>query len=202
MKHPETLIQVFCKAPIAGEVKTRLIPHLGEEGALSLYKEMIQKTLIDVLNGQLADVEIWCTPTISDAFFDQFVLRRCEQAGDDLGIRMSNALTEGLKTAKKVVLIGADLPPLDADYLDHAINELDEHDIVLGPAEDGGYGLVGVRGSVPGMFTGIDWSTEKVLSQTCRLLNGLKAKYALLPLIWDVDRPEDLSRYEAWLNQT
>lgn len=202
MKHPDTLIQVFCKVPVAGEVKTRLIPQLGEEGALSLYKEMVEKTVFDLVNAEVADVEIWCTPTTSHVFFEQFDLHRCQQTGDDLGIRMSNALNEGLKTAEKVVLIGADLPPLDADYLDHAIDELDEQDVVLGPAEDGGYGLIGVRSAVPDMFTGIDWSTEKVLSQTCRHLNGLKANYALLPLIWDVDRPDDLPRYGAWLNQS
>jgi hypothetical protein len=76
---------------------------------------------------------------------------------------------------------------------------LKTHDVVLGPAEDGGYGLVGVKGEIPDMFSDIDWGTERVLSQTCARLNRDGLDFGLLPLIWDVDRPDDLSRYRAWL---
>jgi rSAM/selenodomain-associated transferase 1 len=123
------------------------------------------------------------------------------QPDGDLGVRMAHALRNGVSRAPKTILIGTDCPPIDAAYVKQAFETLNTHDVVLGPAEDGGYGLIGVKNTVPDIFSGIDWGTDKVLAQTCRKLNAQRINYALLPLIWDVDRPEDLPRYYQWLEQ-
>jgi glycosyltransferase A (GT-A) superfamily protein (DUF2064 family) len=98
--------------------------------------------------------------------------------------------------------VGTDLPFINKSYIDLAISGLRDHAVVLGPAEDGGYGLVGINKEIPDMFFDIEWGTEKVLSQTCNRLNRGDLDYCLLPLIWDVDRPEDLQRYKAWLDNS
>ena len=190
------LIQVFCKPPIPGDVKTRLIPTLGEQGACDLYTQMTRHLLDCVKN---LPAELWVTEP--HPFFDQFDLPIHRQMGEDLGERMQTTLQSGLESAQRVVLVGTDCPPINADYLTSAIEALATHDMVLGPAEDGGYGLVGVQRQVPDIFSGIPWSTDKVLSETCHRLNTLRCRYALLPTIWDVDVPADLPRFEAWRNQ-
>lgn len=191
MKHSDTLIQIFCKPPIAGQVKTRLIPELGEAGALALYEEMLG-AVVRRTRG-FSSLELWSTA--ADAYFERFNRTVCIQQGVDLGARMAGALEQGLTGAGQVILIGSDVPTIDADYLENAIHVLSTHDVVLGPAADGGYGLVGVNGNVPDMFADIAWSTETVLEETCRHLNRLELNYALLPEVRDVDRPEDLDSY-------
>jgi rSAM/selenodomain-associated transferase 1 len=186
-----TLIQIFCKPPIAGQVKTRLVPELGEAGALALYEEMLSAVVRRT--GGFSSVELWSTA--ADAYFERFNRPVCIQQGIDLGARMAGALEQGLTTSGQVILIGSDVPAIDAAYLENAIQVLSTHDVVLGPAADGGYGLVGVNGAVPDMFADIVWSTDTVFEETCRHLNRLEVNYALLPEVWDVDRPEDLAGY-------
>lgn len=201
MKHTDVLIQIFCKAPVLGEVKTRLAVEIGNASALEVYEALASRILSEISGSQLAAAQIWCVSDINHSFFDQYDFPRHQQRGQGLGERMANALTKGLLTHDKVILIGADIPVLDSDYLESAINALKDHDAVLGPAEDGGYGLIGVSDRVPDMFKAIEWSTDQVLTQTCRHLNKQRTNYALLPYIWDVDRPEDLLRYRLWLDQ-
>ena len=200
MKNREPLIQIFCKAPVSGKVKTRLIREIGAGDALGLYKQMFERLMSDFsLDNPL--VELWISPDKDHVFFEQYPVARFQQAGVDLGARMSFALRNGLTRHKSVILIGADLPLINKSYVDLAVNSLRDHEVVLGPAEDGGYGLVGVKGETPDMFSDINWGTEKVLSQTCNRLNRCGLVYSLLPLIWDVDRPADLSRYNSWLER-
>ena len=111
---------------------------------------------------------------------------------------MAFALADGLSRASKVVLIGTDLPSLDLSYVETAFDALDLHEVVFGPAVDGGYGLIGVSGSVPAIFSEISWGGSSVLEETCKKLNELRCSYRFLPLIWDVDTPDDLPRYNAW----
>jgi rSAM/selenodomain-associated transferase 1 len=198
MKNREPLIQVFCKAPVLGKVKTRLIRGIGARRALDLYKEMFERLMADFsLNSSLA--ELWISPDKDHVFFDQYAVPRFQQAGVDLGARMTSALRDGLTRHESVILVGVDLPLINKSYVDRAVSSLRDHEVVLGPAEDGGYGLVGVKAETSDMFSDISWGTEKVLSQTCNRLNRCGLSYSLLPLIWDVDRPSDLPRYNAWL---
>ena len=198
MKNPEPLIQLVCKAPVLGKVKTRLIQKLGRRGALDLYLQMFER-LIAELSASGFNTELWISPDKDHAFFEPYAFARFQQAGPDLGGRMSTALRDGLTRHESVILVGTDLPLIDRSYIEQAVGALQTHDVVLGPAEDGGYGLVGVKAETPDMFSDIDWGTERVLSQTCARLNRDGLDFGLLPLIWDVDRPDDLPRYQAWL---
>ena len=201
MKNLQALIQVFCKSPIPGEVKTRLAPMLGNNGALNLHEDMTSRTLKE-LSASSWEIDIWATPDKDHEFFSLFHANRYQQLGSDLGARMASALNQGLSRSSTVILVGTDVPAIDCDYIEHALIALDCHNVVLGPTEDGGYGLVGVRDEVPDIFSDVDWGSDRVLGQTCARLNELRVNYGLLPLIWDVDRPEDIPRYYDWLNQT
>jgi len=183
---------------VLGKVKTRLIQKLGRRGALDLYLQMFER-LIAELSASGFNTELWISPDKDHAFFEPYAFARFQQAGPDLGGRMSTALRDGLTRHESVILVGTDLPLIDRSYIEQAVGALQTHDVVLGPAEDGGYGLVGVNAKTPDMFSDIDWGTERVLSQTCARLNRDGLDFGLLPLIWDVDRPDDLPRYQAWL---
>ncbi len=199
MKNREPLIQIFCKSPVSGKVKTRLIPALGEDRALDLYQQMFERLMADLLQGT-SPTELWVSPDKDHVFFEQYAVPRFQQTGADLGVRMSAALRDGLNRYASVILVGTDLPLINRSYIERAVSSLRDHDVVLGPAEDGGYGLVGVKAETFAMFSDIEWGTERVLSQTCARLNSKGLDYSLLPLIWDVDRPRDLQRYNAWLD--
>ena len=199
MKNREPLIQILCKAPVLGKVKTRLIQEMGKRRALDLYLQMFERLMAE-LSASRFKTELWISPDKDHAFFERYALARFQQAGTDLGVRMSTALHDGLARHESVILVGTDLPLVNRSYIEQAVNALRDHDVIIGPAEDGGYGLVGVKGETPDMFSDIDWGTERVLSQTCARLNRDQLDFGLLPLIWDVDRPEDLQRYNAWLD--
>ena len=198
MKNREPLIQILCKAPVLGKVKTRLIQEMGKRRALDLYLQMFERLMAE-LSASRFKTELWISPDKDHVFFERYAFARFQQAGPDLGGRMSTALRDGLNRYESVILVGTDLPLINRSYIEQAVNALRDHDVIIGPAEDGGYGLVGVKGEIPGMFSDIDWGTERVLSQTCARLNRDGLDFGLLPLIWDVDRPADLPRYEAWL---
>ena len=198
MKNPEPLIQIFCKAPVLGKVKTRLIHKLGARAALDLYQQMFER-LIAELSATRFNTELWISPDKAHVFFDPYTVPRFQQAGTNLGVRIKAALSNGLTRHESVILVGTDLPLINRSYIELAVNAFRDHDVIIGPAEDGGYGLVGVKGEPPDIFSDIDWGTERVLSQTCAKLNSHGLKFGLLPLIWDVDLPADLPRYEAWL---
>ena len=201
MKNREPLIQIFCKAPVLGKVKTRLIQEIGAQRALDLYKQMFDRLIADFLLDTF-QAELWISPDKDHAFFEQYAVAKFQQSGADLGARMSGALRDGLTRHESVILVGTDLPLINKAYVDRAVSSLMNHEVVLGPAEDGGYGLVGVQADTPNMFFNIAWGTERVLAETCDRLNRGGLGYSLLPLIWDVDRPEDLQRYSAWLDKS
>jgi rSAM/selenodomain-associated transferase 1 len=202
MEFGDATILVFCRAPIAGKVKTRLIPSLGEEGAAKLHAELATRMIEEAADAELASVELWCDPDDSDVFFDSFKSRGVElriQQGGDLGERMSNAIAASLEGgASRTVLVGTDCPPVDAAYLRRALSALTDHDAVIGPAEDGGYGLIGLKEADRRLFEDIAWGSDKVCASTCIRFNERRLRWSLLPLIWDVDRPEDVLRYRRF----
>jgi hypothetical protein len=116
------------------------------------------------------------------------------QSEGDIGCRMASAFQASFEAGmNSVVLIGIDSPDLNAQLMAEAFQALHQHDLVLGPALDGGYYLIGLRRLIPELFTGIRWSTAEVLPQTLRIAQRLELAVAKLPLLSDVDRPEDLS---------
>ncbi len=191
-------ILLMCKAPVPGEVKTRLIPQLGEEGACRLHERLANRIVKEVLDANLCPLQIWCSPSINHAFFQQYVDRAelYEQQGGDIGERMHQSAVAALEQTgvNRVLIVGTDTPEVDAAYLSAALEALENHDAVIGPAEDGGYVLIGLRKAVPAVFEHVSWSTGTVYSESCRNLNNLKWNWVALPRLWDVDEPADLKR--------
>jgi uncharacterized protein len=192
-------IIIFAKAPVPGQVKTRLIPSLGAQGAGNLYEQLILHSLSTAIEAQIGFVDLWCTPSAQHPFFSQcaqrFQTNLFNQTEGDLGSRMAHAFHETLKRTRQALLIGTDCPSLMVDDLREAADVLGQGiDAVIGPAEDGGYLLIGLRRSVPDLFTGISWGTGSVLEQTRGRLRELRWKWHELSERWDVDRPEDVER--------
>jgi len=196
----EQLLQVFAKAPVAGHVKTRLIGDIGAQDACTLYLELLQQTL-QLADHHAAKVQLYCAPDEQHDFFQcsaqRYSLELCSQVGDDLGDKMLSALKDGLETHSKVVLIGSDCPVLTSSYLSEAFNALETTDVVLGPAEDGGFVLIGCCLTQLGMFNGVHWGNSNVLEYTLNALNNVGLDYQLLTTLWDVDRLDDLRRWQA-----
>ncbi len=192
-RHPDTLIQIFARAPEPGKVKTRLIPALGERGAAELQLRLLRRTVAMAAASRLAPVQLWCASSVDHPVFVETGLPRQRQRGADLGARMAHALAVGLRTAQRVVLIGSDCPVMDVAYLHAAIEALSDREAVLGPAEDGGYVLIGLRRRAD-LFTGVDWGSERVLAQTRERLAAAGLGWQELATLWDVDRPADLMR--------
>jgi rSAM/selenodomain-associated transferase 1 len=195
----DSVILIFAKAPIAGWVKTRLIPFLGDSGAAEIYRSLLFRLMHTLASMEFADTEIWCMPNRSHPDFQYLqAMRDCSlsnQAGNDLGQRMSDAVDKALQRYRYVLLIGVDCPEMTAEYLKKAVCYLQGGaDAVLGPAEDGGYVLLGLSKTSACLFEGIAWGTDKVLEQTRNCFLSLGWKWRELPELWDVDRPEDLER--------
>jgi len=201
MKYPNARIVQFSKIPIAGHVKTRLIPTLGELGALSLHKQLLRHTWRSLNATQLASVELWRDQNSTSVFFDDLspaVNSAHVQRGADLGERMVNAVVTVLESCDAVLIVGSDCPQLDANYIESALQALyDGSEVVLGPASDGGYVLIGMRRAILQLFVDIDWGSDQVLAQTRRCLQALNCSWHELPERWDVDRPEDLQKLQA-----
>lgn len=199
MRFPDSRILLFAKAPEPGQVKTRLLPALGEQQAAELYAELLSG-VIDRMGCDIAPLQLWCTPTAQHPFFQQIAEKRWvslyRQQGGDLGQRMEHAARQVLTEATSVLLIGGDCPVLDGRYLRRALEWLDGGgDAVLGPAEDGGYVLLGLRQVTSDLFENIPWGTGSVCDITRQRLDALKWQWHELEPLWDVDREEDLERY-------
>lgn len=193
---------IFAKAPVPGQVKTRLIPSLGASGAAGLHQRLSERTIEMATAASVAPVELWCAPEIQHPFFlacqSRYDVALLSQTGADLGERMSNAINFALASARYVVLIGTDCPELSPDYLYDAFTVLEQgRDCVLGPAADGGYVLIGLTRPQPQLFENISWGTNQVLEQTRMQLRRLALSWHELPIRRDVDRPEDLEWVET-----
>ena len=197
----ETVILIFAKAPVPGEVKTRLIPTLGEQGAAMLHTALVERAITTAKATRL-DVVLCCAPDVTHNFFtdcaDDFDIALAKQNTDpNLGCRMLAGLNEALLCWPRVLLIGADCPALDKRHLLEAAEKLATHDVVLTPADDGGYVLIGARQTRPAMFAGIDWGTDRVLAQQHAALNNAGLTAHDMQGLWDVDRPDDLARLKT-----
>lgn len=199
--YPDAVLLIFCKAPIAGQVKTRLIPTLTAEQAAQLHIELSLNTFKKTTQQPLCPVQLWCAPSIDHDFFinaaHNYGLTRQRQQGSDLGERMNHALCTALKSYKRAVLIGCDCPSLTSQDLVSAISVLnDKTTAVFAPAEDGGYVLIGLNRPQPELFTNIPWGSEQVMEETRARCQQLGIIYHELAQQWDVDTDEDLTRYQ------
>ncbi len=194
-------LAVFTRFPEPGRAKTRLISALGPEGAARLHAEMVRHTLrrVDELDGMRhASIDVWFTGGDAGRFKDAFGERRYHPQPDgDLGARMAHAFGTMLADARSAVIIGTDCPGITARIISDAFDALPYYDLVLGPATDGGYYLIGLRRPVPELFDRMPWGTAHVLSETLARAKRLRLGVHLLPPLDDVDEPGDLAVWEA-----
>jgi rSAM/selenodomain-associated transferase 1 len=200
--HPDTVIMVFCKAPIPGQVKTRLTPPLTEEEAAQLHCELTEKTLQTATQKRLCEVQLWCSPSIDHPFFgmlaQKYTVDLYLQRGENLGQRMHHAMVCALSHFNHAVIIGCDCPALIGDDLGQAISQLKAgKECVIIPTEDGGYVLIGLNQPQPSLFDAMSWGTDKVLQLTHARLQALSIEYMDLETRWDLDTADDLKRYQA-----
>lgn len=194
ISHPTDGLIIFLRTPEAGKVKSRIAETLGISQTLKIYRELISITLTRVIDLDCG-IYLYFYPRIDQTYlYDTRFIARVQQ-GADLGDKMQSAMAEVLKAHPKAVLIGTDCPYLTPGILKDAFTRLDQHDLVIGPAIDGGYYLIGLRQSYPRLFTGIEWSTDRVLSQTLQAARDLNLSYSLLPELADIDYEEDWLKY-------
>ncbi len=182
-----------------GEVKTRLIGQLTARQACDLHCELVRTTCKTLVNAAVADVELAVAGAVDHPLFLQCLTlgvdRITLQYGQDLGERMYNALVDGLARYERVLLVGSDCPGIDTRYLARALRELDHAPVVLGPAADGGYVLIGARHIEPAVFRGVKWGSATVFADTVSRLARLGLQWRGLPVLADIDRPADLARW-------
>ena len=188
------VVLVFQRNEVLGKVKTRLAAGVGEEQAMEIYMYLLNKTYL-----ALKEITVPVTTYFSE-FIPENPIYSAEnklvQVGGDLGERMKNAFAAHLETGiEKVLLIGTDCPSLEGIHLVQAFEALEHSDLVLGPARDGGYYLIGMKRRADFLFEGITWSSELVLSQTLTLAAEQGLHSSLLPILEDIDSPEDWERY-------
>lgn len=190
---------LFTRYPVPGKAKTRLIPELGKEKAAKLQEIMTGHTLI---NARCCGAAFDTSIEIRFCGSGKRNMRRwlgngpkyIPQGKGDLGQRIERAFRDAFETGfDHVMIIGCDCPQLDVECLSHAIEALKENDMIIGPALDGGYYLIGLRKPAPQLFVEIDWGTEYVFEQTIKIAETEGLKIAQLKQLSDVDQPEDMS---------
>ena len=193
---------VFAKAPQAGQVKTRLIPALGAEGARALAQRMLAHVLQQALQANAGPVELCMSPPPGDAAWDNVAIPaavlRTAQGEGDLGERMARAVQRvTADNGQPVLLMGSDCPALTAAVIQEAARQLQTHDALLVPVADGGYVLIGLKSPCPTLFTQMPWSTASVAAETLSRMAALGLKVWRGPLLHDIDEPADLTHLPA-----
>ncbi|WP_316788895.1 TIGR04283 family arsenosugar biosynthesis glycosyltransferase [Thermoleptolyngbya oregonensis] len=204
---------LFSRYPQPGTTKTRLIPHLGETGAAQLQRQMTAQVLRQIRPLLSPTAENSTRPISAEIWFAGGELSQMAdwlgtswalhpQPSGDLGDRLLSAVEGAIAAgAERVVVIGADCPSVDAAILQQAFTALQSHDLVLGPATDGGYYLIGLRQPLADLFSGIDWGTERVFTQTRAIAQALHLSVATLDPLTDIDTAADLPVWEALREQ-
>ncbi len=196
---PEFRFMLFAKAPVAGKAKTRLIPALGAEGAAELQACLTRATVERLVAAGLSPLTLCTAPDTEHPLFQRLRAARgltlSKQCDGDLGQRMLQACVQS--DARASVLLGTDCPGLDARRLRQALALLRQNDAVMIPAEDGGYVLLGVKRAEPSLFNDMPWGGPEVAALTRRRMRRLGWRWAELPPLRDLDRPEDLRALRA-----
>ena len=202
---PDACIQIFTKAPIKGQVKTRLVDCLSADQIINLYRKMLHEVITTALDSKICPVELRVALDANHDFFLPYIERGVTikaQSKGDLGQRLATAFEERLDEREFVIAIGGDCVSIDSKYLLGAAKILSgRQEVVIGPAEDGGYVLMGMKHFIPDVFQDIPWGGESVLSSSIQKLEQLHIPYELLDLAWDVDTPEDYLRYMELANR-
>lgn len=200
------LIIQFAKEPVQGKVKTRLLSSFKPQETVDLHCELVLATAETLLSSDCDELQLHISGDTRHPFFARlsdlgFMLK--PQVHGDLGRKMLQSLNGALHDFDQVLLVGSDCPALSSEVFERAFKTLDEgSELVLNPAEDGGYVLIGCQKIIPDeLFAGVSWGTESVLQQTLVNAESLGVLVALLPELWDVDYPEDVERWRRWQNR-
>lgn len=191
-------VAVMAKAPIPGRAKTRLIPDIGAHAAAVLAERLTARAVETAVAADTGPVSLWCTPDPTHPTFQTLAHRHpltlWAQPDGDLGDRMLACTVQG-----PTLVIGSDCPALQPSHLRNAAEALRDADVVLIPAEDGGYVLVGTQAPQPGLFNDMTWGIDTVLAATRQRIAALNLRAVELTPLWDVDTESDLARLEREL---
>jgi rSAM/selenodomain-associated transferase 1 len=195
-----TALIIFAKAPIPGEVKTRLCPPLDPDEAASLHGTLVLDAIERTKGLQGITLYVAGMPDLAHPFFKvmegRYGARLLPQSGPDLGNRMKQAMQDAFdQGAQEVLLTGTDFPALPRAHLIEALKLVKSHDVVLGPTADGGYYLIGLRKMIPDLFQGIAWSTGAVFAETKKKVEAAGLSLGLLPECCDLDTLDDLKAF-------
>ena len=188
---------IFAKPLQPGSVKTRLIPDIGAVKAASVYRYCLEYTL-EVTQQSGLDYRLYLSEVSDDALFQDE--EHSVQRGHDLGTRMFNAFKDLLSTGTDgAMIIGSDCLDITARHLQQAAEALADHELVLLPALDGGYALIGCTRINPELFSHVRWSSNDVLKQTVTNARNLEYRVSLLEPVRDIDTLQDLEQYPELL---
>ncbi len=185
---------VFVKNPVLGTVKTRLAKTIGNEAALQVYIDLMEKCRDESLQVQAKRHLFYSQNIIDKDLWPSETFEKKLQCNGDLGEKISDAFKNVFEESGKVLIIGSDCYDLSSIIIEEAYKQLAENDVVLGPANDGGYYLLGTKKFYPELFRGINWSTETVLEETILKAEKENLSVALLPELIDIDTIEDLKQ--------
>ena len=194
----DPVLCLFARAPVLGGVKRRLAAAIGDEEALAAHCTLVEDTLNRLAHLPGVVTELWLDDAAhpgAAAWARRWRVEVRQQRGGDLGTRMHQALCHGLARAGASLVVGSDCPAIDGDYVARAVAALTDHDVVVGPARDGGYGLVAARRPVPELFRGIAWGTSSVLAESTAAAAAAGYSLARLAEISDVDTVTEWRAY-------
>jgi uncharacterized protein len=183
---------IFVRNPVLGKVKTRLANTMGNKNALAVYKHLLQHTKNIVKDTAFAKGIFYADFINNNDLWDGY--KKCLQRGNGLGERMHNAFAALFESGfKKVCIIGSDCYELTPEIINTAFKKLDTASIVIGPATDGGYYLLGMQAPLKNIFENISWSSEQVFAQTKKIIEQHRYSLSLLPVLNDVDEEKDIT---------
>ena len=193
----KNLILIFVKNPIPGKVKTRLAQTIGDDKALKVYQYLLNYTRKITEKLQSDKIVFYSDFIAENDLWDSNYFQKQVQKGDTLGDRMYQAFDSAFANGyQKIIIIGSDCLELDTKHLEEAFQALDKQEIVLGPAKDGGYYLLGMNTLHKNIFTNKNWSTPTVFQDTIQDIKESQLSYYLLPELSDVDYEEDLKEFD------
>ena len=196
-KSNKNLLLIFIRNPELGKCKTRLAAKVGDQNALAIYNFLSAHTVSITKNLNVSKEVHYSVAIIENDIWKDSIFDKKLQIGNDLGIRMQNAFKRGFaKGYQNIIIIGSDMYDINTADLEDAFKQLDQYDYVIGPAEDGGYYLLGMKFFNPEVFYDKEWGTNTVLNKTLETLENRKTK--LLQPKNDVDNYNDIKNIEAF----